>query len=158
MKKSKYNKLSTSEKGKLGELVTVQKFISRGIHVYMPTSLDDPVDLLAEFGGKLNRIQVKTSSNLTPNGTAIEFSLNHGFRIKNGRIVVKKKSYDMIDYFACYSLINNGLYLIPSKDDHISKAKSIKINIGTKKRESDKRHINYGEDYDFDTMLNSIEE
>lgn len=156
MNKKLLKTLKSSEKGKLGEIATIQKFISRGIPVYLPTSLDDPVDILAEFDGKINRIQVKTSTQRTPTGSSVVFGINSGYRVSKNKVVPRKKSYDNIDYFSCYDLVSDRLYLI-SRRDELSEKPSIAINDRTSYKDGDKRHFNRASDYDFDHVLDLID-
>lgn len=47
--------------GNIGEAQVLNKFVSLGIPVYIPFGDNEKADLIAEFNGKLNKIQVKTS-------------------------------------------------------------------------------------------------
>lgn len=50
--------------GDIGEATCLMEFVKRNVKVYIPFSENSSVDLVAEFDGKLNRIQVKTSEKL----------------------------------------------------------------------------------------------
>lgn len=43
---------------------TLSKFVELGIPVYIPFGDTESADLIAEFGGKLNKIQCKTTSSV----------------------------------------------------------------------------------------------
>ena len=47
--------------GNLGEAKVLAKFVELGIQVYTPFGDGSVVDLIADFNGKLNRIQVKST-------------------------------------------------------------------------------------------------
>ena len=47
--------------GNIGEAKVLAKFVEMGIPIYIPFGDDEKTDLIAEFDGKLNKIQVKTS-------------------------------------------------------------------------------------------------
>ena len=100
--------------GNLGEAKVLAKFVELGIQVYTPFGDGSVVDLIADFNGKLNRIQVK-STEKDANGALI-FSICSTTIQKGGEI--KKHIYsDMeIDYFALYSSITDEVYLLPVKE------------------------------------------
>jgi hypothetical protein len=45
-----------------GELSAIEWFVSKGAHVYLPLGHSPDADFVAELGGRLLRVQVKTSS------------------------------------------------------------------------------------------------
>ena len=53
--------MNTKDIGDIGEAVTLSELIKLQISVYLPFGENSPCDLIADFNGKLNRIQVKTS-------------------------------------------------------------------------------------------------
>ena len=53
--------MDTKGVGNIGEAKVLCKFVELGIPVYLPFGDNERSDLIAEFNGKLNRIQVKTS-------------------------------------------------------------------------------------------------
>ena len=52
----------TLAQGKIGELETTKRFLERDIMVYLSVVDNHGVDMIADFGGKMQKIQVKTSS------------------------------------------------------------------------------------------------
>lgn len=99
-------KLSSKQLGNIGELKTALEFAKLGIPIYFPFGDNESADLLAEFNGKLNRIQVKsTTSN---NGSFVTFSLKSSMRGYDHRYTKEE-----VDYFALYDAIADKLYLIP---------------------------------------------
>lgn len=99
-------KLSSKQLGNIGELKAALEFAKFGIPVYFPFGDNESADLLAEFNGKLNRIQVKsTTSN---NGASVTFSLKSSMRG-----YVHHYTKEEVDYFALYDAVDDKLYLIP---------------------------------------------
>ena len=47
--------------GNLGEAKVLAKFVELGIQVYIPFGDGSTADLIADFNGKLNRIQIKST-------------------------------------------------------------------------------------------------
>lgn len=59
--------METKRIGNIGEILTQSKFVQRGIPIYIPFGENEKADLIAEFNGKLNKIQIKTSERLINN-------------------------------------------------------------------------------------------
>ena len=53
--------MNTKSIGNIGEAKVLCKFVELGIPVYLSFGDNEKADLIAEFNGKLNKIQVKTS-------------------------------------------------------------------------------------------------
>ena len=51
--------MNSKDKGNIGESKILYEFIKRGIQVSIPFGDNARYDLIADFGGKLNKIQVK---------------------------------------------------------------------------------------------------
>ena len=100
--------------GNIGEAQVLAEFVSCGIPVYIPFGDNEKADLIAEFNGKLNKIQVKTSVK-TENGSYIFSLQTSSLHRKNGQ----KRSYtkEEIDYFALYNLERQKVLLIPVDDN-----------------------------------------
>ena len=80
------------------------------IPVYIPFGDNERADLIAEFNGKLQKIQVKTSEKCED--CKVTFSLvSSTVHRKNG--VKHKYTKEEVDYFALYNLATNILLLIP---------------------------------------------
>ena len=50
---------NTSNIGNVGQAYVIAKFIELGIPTYLPIGEGYPTDLIADFNGKLNKIQCK---------------------------------------------------------------------------------------------------
>lgn len=101
--------MNTKSIGNIGEVKTISKFVELGFPVYLPFGDNEKADLIAEFNGKLNKIQVKTSVK-AENGV-VKFDLTSSTtHRKNG--VKHIYTNQEIDYFACYNLSRDKVYLI----------------------------------------------
>ena len=100
--------------GNLGEAKVLAKFVELGIQVYLPFGDGSTVDLVAEFNGKLNRIQIK-STEKDSNG-ALVFSICSTTVRSGGELQKHIYSSEEIDYFALYSSITDEVYLLPIEE------------------------------------------
>ena len=107
-------KMATKRIGNIGEAKAIAKFVELGCPVYLPFGDQEDKDMIVEFDGRLNRIQVKTSTKLTKYET-VEFKLRSAHpnrRSSNGKLYSK----DDIDYFVCYSIAWDALYMLKVPD------------------------------------------
>lgn len=141
--------------GKLGEVTTIKKFIERGIDVYIPVVDSSGADLVADFGGKLQKIQVKTSSRTRGvNKDATIFKLQRRDYSKyDDDIEYHSRGYDSseVDYFSLYDYNQDELYLLKNNGD--KKAITLRTNSPAN---SQKQGIHYADDYRFDRMIDII--
>jgi hypothetical protein len=108
--------LSSKQKGNLTELQCITAMCACGCQVCLPYGDNAKYDFIADVGGRLIKIQVKTSS---PKGTdAFKFSCRtthlNCAGVKNERYSEKD-----VDYFATYYL-GKG-YLVPIKECSVEK-------------------------------------
>ena len=102
--------MDTKGVGNIGEAKVLCKFVELGIPVYLPFGDNERSDLIAEFNGKLNKIQVKTSVK-AENGKML-FDLTSSTQHRSGR-VKHKYTNEEIDYFACYNIERDKIFLVP---------------------------------------------
>ena len=103
--------------GNIGEAKVLAKFVEMGIPIYIPFGDDEKADLIAEFDGKLNKIQVKTSIK-SKNGCSIfDLTSSTAHRTNGER---RKYLNSEIDYFALYSLDRDKIYLMKVPDNPMS--------------------------------------
>lgn len=152
-------KNNTKKIGTYGENVIINKCIENDIKVYLPVVDDHGVDMILDIGGKLNRVQVKTSTeqsgvnkdktlfNLKSsqirhnNETGEYYSESHGYRD------------DDVDLFALHDLIHNRSYLI--KND--GKRKNFSISYSrTADNPSNSSKLNFSDDFDFDYVIDCL--
>lgn len=102
-------RINTKRIGNIGEAKVLAKFVELGISVYIPFGDNERADMIAEFDGKLQKIQVKTSIGCKDGQVTFSLvsSTNHR---KNGSN--HKYTSDEVDYFALYSLQRDCVYLL----------------------------------------------
>ena len=99
--------------GDIGEAVCIAEFVKRDIRVYIPFSENSSTDLVADFNGKLNKIQIKTSEKLEDG--KIKWKLCSTI-IKNGKSTRHFYTEDEIDYYCLYNIETSLCLLIPTSD------------------------------------------
>lgn len=99
--------------GNIGEAKVLCKFVELGIPVYVPFGENEASDLVADFNGKLNRIQVKTSIEAKDGSYSVDLR-----SCKNHKTTPETHHYtaDEIDYFATYNIARDVVCLIPIAD------------------------------------------
>ena len=139
--------MNTKRLGNIGEIKTIAKLVEMQIPVYQAFGDIEKADLVAEFNGKLNKIQVKTS----------EIFEDGSFKVDLTSSTIRKKvdykhkySADEIDYFAIYNLGADMLLLLPIEE--FEGRTSVKINIPYKPSRNQFKAINW-EDYTFDKII-----
>lgn len=139
--------------GKLGEVATIKKFVENDIQVYTPVLDNTKVDLIAEFDGKPQRIQVKSSSRYVgvDNGATTFKLVSVGNIFNHGIATPKRTSYgiDEVDYFALYDCNKDDVYLIKNTE---STPKDITLRY-TQSSNNQQRLIRYASDYQIDRYL-----
>lgn len=133
--------------GNIGEAKVLAKFVEMGIPIYIPFGDDEKADLIAEFDGKLNKIQVKTSIK-SKNGCSIfDLTSSTAHRTNGER---RKYLNSEIDYFALYSLDRDKIYLMKVPDNPMS---AITIRFEDTKSGM-KSRVNYESDFLIENILN----
>lgn len=147
---------STARIGKLGEYKVATKFAERDIPVYLPMTEAEEADMIVEFGGKLQKVQVKTSNRLRGKyNDVISFSLrNSDHKVSHGKIKAQTKLYDTdkVDYFALYNLPDDEIYLVKNTGDKTTMY--IRDDYPTT---GQKANINLSSDHNIDRVLDLIE-
>ena len=131
--------------GNIGEAKVLCKFVEMGIPVYLPFGDNERSDLIADFNGKLNRIQVKTSVKAENGKMVFDLTSSTAHR-KNG--VHHKYDEKEIDYFACYNIARDKIFLIPVDEPRAG------ITIRYEKPKNGQvLNINFEEDYLIENLL-----
>ena len=138
--------MNTKTIGNIGEAKVLCKFVELGIPVYVPFGDNEKADLIAEFNGKLNKIQVKTAINAQDGVINFNISSSHAHRTNGGR---HKYTEDEVDYFACYSVARDSIYLVPIT---CSATTAFKIRYEMPKNGQIKG-VNFEKDYLIDNVL-----
>ena len=105
--------MNTKRLGNIGEAGLISELVKREIPVYIPFGDIESADLIAEFNGRLNKIQVKTSENYENGRFTVSLKSS---TIRNGKNYYKKYSDLDIDYFSIYNLQSDLLLLLPIVD------------------------------------------
>lgn len=116
--------MTSNQKGNLGEVRVLSEFVKLGVQCYLPYGDGSEVDLIADFGGKLNRIQIKTSEKLNKAG-AMEWSVTRQEGYHGNRATY---SVDKIDYFAFYCIETDIVCLVPFDEDFPVSTLSIRLD------------------------------
>lgn len=137
----------SKEKGNIGEAIVLAEFVKRGIQCSFPFGDCARYDLIAEFNGKLNKIQIKYCGHVTENNSVTcpcASSTNH---TTNKHYTTYEND---VDYITCYIVPMDKCILVPIED--IGSKKSLTIRLAPTNNNQSKG-VHYIEDYDFDTIL-----
>lgn len=91
--------MTTKQLGNIGEALA--KLVSMNVPVYVSFGDNEKADLVAEFNGKLNKLQVKTSEKFEDGKFIISLKSS---TIRNQVNYVHKYDSSEIDYFVVYNL------------------------------------------------------
>ena len=137
--------MHTKEKGNIGEAIILAEFVKRGIQVAIPFGDNARYDLIAEFDGKLNKIQVKYCSEINNDAVTCKCasSTNH----------TTNKHYSSyqndVDYICCYLQPWNTSVIIPISDIGDKKCFNIRLTPPKNKQQN----VHYVKDYTFDAKF-----
>lgn len=140
--------MNTKKLGNIGEAKVLCKFVEMQIPVYQAFGDIEKADLIAEFNGKLNKIQVKTSEKFENDQFIVDLTSS---TIRKQKDYKHKYSKDEIDYFAVYNLQSDVLLLFPISE--FENKTAVKINIPYKPSHNQYKAINW-EDYTFEKIIN----
>ena len=96
--------LPPREQGDFGERAALYWLVSQGAHVSIPFGHSPHYDLIADFDGRLGRVQVKTSVCRQKKRWAVTLCTRGGNRSWSG--LVKKLDLDQFDYL--FVLVADG--------------------------------------------------
>ena len=137
--------MNTSCIGNIGQVKTLSKFVELGIPVYTPFGEGYTADLIADFNGKLNRIQIKTTEKLHEDYMLFRITRQDGFHGSK-----KKYTEDEIDYFSLYCVETDILCLVP-----ISEAKTESLTIRLDSYEGIRSKVmKFVSQYKFENIIN----
>lgn len=105
--------MNPKTQGVLGEAKVLAKLVELGIPVSIPFGDNYSYDLVAEFSGKLNKIQIKSSIQETDD--AIVFQLRKNRYNTTGMISSNYKE-DEVDYYILYNVVKDRIYILPFQD------------------------------------------
>lgn len=137
--------MDTKSIGNIGEAKVLCKFVELGIPVYLPFGDNERSDLIAEFNGKLNRIQVKTS--IKAEDGIMRFDLTSS-TVHRSQGIKHKYTTEEIDYFACYNIERDKIFLVPIDEPRTT------ITIRYEKpKNSQVKGLHFEDDYLIDNIL-----
>ena len=139
--------MTTKQIGNVGEAIALAGFVQMQIPVYIPFGDNERADLIAEFNGKLQKIQVKTSEKCEDG--KVTFSLvSSTVHRKNGVKHVYTK--DEIDYFVLYNLETHMLLLVPQ--ERVAGMKAVTFQIEWKPSRNQYEALNW-KDFTFKKII-----
>lgn len=143
-----YSTMTTKQIGNIGEVKALAKFVELGIPVYLPFGDNEKADLVADFNGKLNRIQIKTSLK-AEDGKMLFSIVSSTVHRKNG----VKHIYDNseIDYFVLYNIERDALFLISINEPDLPK-ENITIRY-TEPKSRNQHHLFMENEYLLETVI-----
>lgn len=141
--------MHTKEKGNIGEAVVLAEFVKRNIQVAIPFGDNARYDLIAEFGGKLNKIQIKYCSEIQNDSVVCKCasSTNH---TTNKRYTSYQND---VDYICCYLQPWDTVVIIPIAD--VGNKKNFNLRLTTPKN-NQQVNVHYVENYTFDKILKNV--
>ena len=138
--------MNSKTKGNIGEAIILSEFVKREIQVSLPFGDTARYDLIAEFNGKLNKIQVKYCNQQVINGSVMcpcASSTNH---TTNKNLTDYQKD---VDYIAFYLVEWDISIIIPI--EVIGNRKSIAIR--KDKPLNNQSNYTLYSDYSFDKII-----
>lgn len=104
---------SLKQKGDLAELKVAADLIDRGCRISIPFGEDCDYDLIADYQGRLHRVQVKYTCS---DGRSILIRCR-SHSLTNGRVrMTKLYTSSMIDWIAVYDRTSERCYYCPSRE------------------------------------------
>ena len=103
-----------SFQGDMGLGKAIEYFTSHQIPVSLPLNDTQPYDLIADFNGKLQRVQVKTTRATTTEGRSYSVGLRNCGGNRTGTVRQVLFDNTTCDYLFVYTGANK-MYLIPSE-------------------------------------------
>jgi hypothetical protein len=102
---------SLKQKGDLAELKVATDLIDRGCRISIPFGEDCDYDLIADYRGRLHRVQVKYARS---DGQMILIRCRSHSLTKGKVRATKLYTSDMVDWIAAYDCTSNRCYYCPS--------------------------------------------
>ena len=138
--------MNTKSIGNIGEAKVLAKFVELGISIYLPFGDNEKADLIADFGGKLNKIQIKTSIKAEDGKMKFDLTSSTVHRKNGNRHIYNSQE---IDYFACYNITRQCILLFK-----VNEVPNTTITIRYEKPKNNQTTgIRFEEDYLIDKVL-----
>lgn len=137
----------SKEKGNIGEAIVLAEFVKRGIQVSLPFGDCARYDLIAEFNGKLNKIQIKYSGQITDNNSITCVCASSTNHTTNKHLTTYKND---VDYMAFYLVPLDKCILVPIEVIENRKSMVFRTELPLN---GQRKGINFVDDYTFDKIL-----
>jgi PD-(D/E)XK endonuclease len=99
------------KKGDLAELKVATDLVVRGCQLYIPFGEDSDYDLVADYEGRLHRVQVKYTKS---DGRVIKVKC-YSHSLTGGKVrATKHYTAAMVDWIAAYDVTSDRCYYVPS--------------------------------------------
>lgn len=140
--------MNTKRIGNIGEAAVLAKLVELGCPVYIPFGDDEKSDLIAEFNGCLNRIQIKTTDTIEDGYYTIDFRncKNHVCCPQANQLYSKND----IDYFITYCIPRKTICIF--KTDEMPHA-AIRLRFESSKN-GQVKGVRFEKDYLIDNFFN----
>ncbi len=139
--------MNSKRLGNIGEAKALAKFVDLQVPVYLPFGDVEKSDLIAEFNGKLNRIQVKACEKFESGSFTVSLKSS---TIRKQVDYYHTYTSDEVDYFVIYNLESDTLLLVPI--NKLEGRTSLKVNIPFIETHNQYEPFNY-EDYTFENII-----
>lgn len=141
--------MNSKDKGNIGESLALSEFVKRNITVSIPFGDNARYDLIADFNGKLNKIQVKYCNQKISENNSINCPCSSSLNHTTNKIYTTYENE--IDYFVFYLVEWDKILLVPIQD--IGNKKNMMFRLD--KPKNNQGNCNLVENYTFDKILNS---
>lgn len=141
--------MNSKTKGQLSEARALYEFQKYHIPVCLPWGDNERYDMIAEFDGKFNRIQVKTS-NEEENGAICCWARSSTNHTSNKKLSTYEGE---VDYFVFVNQTYDQIALVPIEE--LEGKKSIRLRI-IPPANGQTKGIRYFQDYTFDKKFSTI--
>ena len=138
--------MNTKEKGDIAETRAIYEFVKRNIPVAIPYGDNQRYDIVAEFNGKLNRIQVKMA-NEERNGSICCYARSSTNHTTNKTLSTYEND---VDYFVFFNMEYDIIALVPIADIGSQRQINLRIRPPLIKPSG---VVHYFSDYSFDKTL-----
>ena len=138
--------MNSKSKGNIGEAIVLAEFVKYGIQVSIPFGDNARYDLIADFNGKLNKIQVKYCGLMSPSNSVICKCASSTYHTTNKKYITYEGD---IDYFCFYIPLWGKVLLVPM--ERIRNRKT--INFRKSKPKNNQSNVLFVDEYTFDKTL-----
>ena len=143
--------INSKMKGQISEARALYEFQKRNIPVCIPWGDNERYDMIAEFNGKFNRIQVKTS-NEEQNGAICCYCRSSTNHTTNKNLTTYEND---VDYFVFINQTYDLIAIVPIEE--VGDKKQIRLRIQPTAN-GQTTNVRFFSDFSFEKMFDNIEE